>query len=323
MKLSNHQRLYDTKDKPHSKQPSTDVDDSPALSQFTTSTRLLSKRKQLLDVQSALNTKRNEFSDRLSLIKNKEKGLAEERDRLTGYIMDLDKFIRENEMRKERAEEKERAEMKTGVQLSSQINDLLTTISQKEQQLESKKHTLETKYKRYHRYLQDVVSQSQGQDNLDEVEVLMKRYNSLWDHHIELTTNAQILNDRRIEQEHQLNRYEKTKKAEIINSNMNIAKLNRLLEEQSARTSQAQKQMEEGQSKSSYGKVVTGQVEMACKNLYRRVSSFSKLQSKTREAEEDGDLEKMMERIRIKVKDFGVIKDLVEEKMQETGSSPK
>jgi len=271
-------------------------------------------------VQSALNTKRNEFSERLALIKEKEHSLGDERDRLTGYIMELDKFIRENEMRKERAEEKERAEVKAGVHISSQINDLLSTIAKKEEQMESKRFRLEKRYKRYHKYLQDVVAQARGQENLDEVEVLMKRYNSLEMHNIELRNDVKRLHELKTQYEKELKKYKDSKKAEIINANMNIAKLNRLLEEQIARTSQAQKQMEEGQSKSSYGKVVTGQVEMACKNLYRRVTTFTKLQSKTREAEEDGDIDKMLERIRIKVVDFGIIKDRVEEKLAEAAS---
>lgn len=318
--LSNHKRIYKKDQKKEisdSQKALDDFNNSPELAQFTTSTRLLAKRKELLDVQSALNTKRKEFDERLTMIKDKELNLAKERDRLTGHIMELDKFIRENEMKKERAEEKERTEVKSGVQLSAQINELVTLIGKKDEELMERRQLLEKKYNRYHKYLQDVVTQSRGQENLDEVEVLMKRYTSLRDHNIELRQNAQNLNDRRIQQEQELKKYNDTKKAEIINFNMNIAKLNRILEEQNVQTSQSQKQMEEGQIKSSYSKVVTGQVEMACKNLYRRVSNFSRLQSKTREAEEDGDLDKMLERIRIKVEDFGIIKEKVDELIAE------
>lgn len=61
---------------------------------FSAATKLLEKRKEMLNVQTALQEKRLEFHSRLQQIKDRERQLASQRNELTDNIIELDKFIR-------------------------------------------------------------------------------------------------------------------------------------------------------------------------------------------------------------------------------------
>lgn|SRR5690606_32071949 len=64
------------------------------LSSFTEATKLLEKRKEMVEVQNQLEAKREEIAQRLELIKKKEKSLEEKRNALTDDLIQLDKSIR-------------------------------------------------------------------------------------------------------------------------------------------------------------------------------------------------------------------------------------
>jgi uncharacterized coiled-coil DUF342 family protein len=66
-------------------------DDS--VNSFTAATRLLEKRREMLEVQQTLRSKRDEYNERLDKIKNKEDNLTHKRVELTENIIQLDKFI--------------------------------------------------------------------------------------------------------------------------------------------------------------------------------------------------------------------------------------
>ena len=57
-------------------------------------TRLLEKRKEMLEIQSTLESKRDEFRDRMSHTKKKESDLSVKRDEMTENLIKLEKFIR-------------------------------------------------------------------------------------------------------------------------------------------------------------------------------------------------------------------------------------
>jgi hypothetical protein len=64
-----------------------------SISSFTAATRLLEKRKEMLEVQSTLRSKRDEYGERMDKIKSKESHLSSKRIELTENIIQLDKFI--------------------------------------------------------------------------------------------------------------------------------------------------------------------------------------------------------------------------------------
>ena len=68
-------------------------DDQYTVNTFTAATRLLEKRREMLEVHNTLKSKRDEFQERLRTIKEKEASLSHKRNELTDNIIELDKFI--------------------------------------------------------------------------------------------------------------------------------------------------------------------------------------------------------------------------------------
>ncbi len=72
---------------------SLDEEDNDKVTTFTAATRLLEKRKEMMDVHGALKAKKEEYHIRLKAIKEKERQLGKKRNDLTDNIIELDKFI--------------------------------------------------------------------------------------------------------------------------------------------------------------------------------------------------------------------------------------
>ncbi len=70
-----------------------DEEDNDKVTTFTAATRLLEKRKEMMDVHGALKAKKEEYHIRLKAIKEKERQLGKKRNDLTDNIIELDKFI--------------------------------------------------------------------------------------------------------------------------------------------------------------------------------------------------------------------------------------
>src|SRR5690348_3225599 len=75
---------------------STDLPEEDSVSSFNAATRLLEKRKEMLEVQHTLRSKRDEYGERLDKIRKKERNLSNKRLELTENIIQLDKFIAVN-----------------------------------------------------------------------------------------------------------------------------------------------------------------------------------------------------------------------------------
>mmetsp|Transcript_10724 Transcript_10724/g.15687 ORF Transcript_10724/g.15687 Transcript_10724/m.15687 type:complete len:320 (+) Transcript_10724:65-1024(+) len=283
------------------------------LSNFSAETRLLEKRKEMLDMQSALETKRKEYESKLNSLQSREQHIADERNKLTDNIVELDKFIRENEMRKERAEQKQRIEEKARKTAETKIAQLENMIEDMEQSLQSKKRLLAEKYSKYHRYLQKVVYQTRGQDNPDEVELLMKRFDSLKGHNRELTRDFENLRNRVNAEEKHLIHFKDSKNAEVINFNKDIAHLKRSLESTTQSQKHTQKRVEEKIGKLNRDQVISGQVYRACEALFERTTTVSNTFKRNRfEGSGPPPIEKQLNVIKNLFSDFSEIKRLID-----------
>lgn len=61
---------------------------------LSTATRLLTRRKEVVQMQQVLHEKREEYNKRIQDIKERERQLSMQRNELTDNIIELDKFIK-------------------------------------------------------------------------------------------------------------------------------------------------------------------------------------------------------------------------------------
>jgi septal ring factor EnvC (AmiA/AmiB activator) len=156
-----------------------DSDEDFTVNSFTAATRLLEKRKEMLEIQGTLKAKRDEFQDRLKKIKRKERQLSEKRNELTDNIIELDKFIGDNEIKRTRADQKQKKEEEDKMKGEDTIKLLKLDIERQKR----KRAALAEKVKRdskYHNYLKQVAILRGGEDP-ENVEAIIKRYGTLED----------------------------------------------------------------------------------------------------------------------------------------------
>ena len=96
---------------------------SLALEHVSPATRLLEKRRQMFEVQEALNSQKEEFSRREDAFRRREEGLRRRDLELQESLIKFNKFLQENESKRNRAlkritDEKKQREQKHRGQIS-------------------------------------------------------------------------------------------------------------------------------------------------------------------------------------------------------------
>ncbi|KAL0479149.1 hypothetical protein AKO1_008006 [Acrasis kona] len=239
---------------------------------FSAATSLLEKRKEMLEVQQTLRSKREEYGERLDKIKTKEKDLSQKRVELTENIIQLDKFIADNEIKTTRAKQKKDTEKKLREGNEAEIDTLKGSIQNFENECLKKHKVLEERDSKYHRFLQHVVT-LRGDENPEEVDRVIGRYDTLSGNNEELKKDKQaleqeLLNMKKIDKE-----FKETKKTYLIELNHKISTLSKRLEKEIEKNNKIKDEAEEAIERSNKTKVTLGQLEMACQNLYTRVTS--------------------------------------------------
>merc|ERR1719440_764016 len=97
-------------------------DDLPAASQ---STLLLQKRKEMQEVQQQLDRKKEEFRARMQRCQEKEVDLAARQEDIKEQVRKFDKFLKDNDAKRVRADRKVQEEKKALVQKENDKTELL------------------------------------------------------------------------------------------------------------------------------------------------------------------------------------------------------
>ena len=95
-------------DSTHSGQNESTIEDSfidPAaiLNNACTATRIMEKRRQLMDLEDALDAQKDEFARKVETLKRREDALRKKDLRLQESLIKFNKFLQENENKRTRA----------------------------------------------------------------------------------------------------------------------------------------------------------------------------------------------------------------------------
>jgi vacuolar-type H+-ATPase subunit I/STV1 len=139
-------------------------------------TRLLEKRRQMFEVQEALNSQKEEFGRREDAFRRREDGLRRKDLELQESLIKYNKFLQEIEQKRIRASKRIAEEKKQREILEAKIKVLETTYKGTLEEETKKKAELE-KNQKYQNYLEGVVDQnSKFFKNIPDV---LKRYDDL------------------------------------------------------------------------------------------------------------------------------------------------
>ncbi|KAG7386178.1 Coiled-coil domain-containing protein 42 [Phytophthora boehmeriae] len=240
------------------------------LDHVSPATRLLEKRRQMFEVQEALDAQKEEFARREDAFHRREEGLRKKDLELQESLIKFNKFLQENESKRNRAVKRASDEVKqrmTKEQEVARLQTQLTVLQQESDALGAQvRHHL--KYTRYLELVQEAVP-----EDYPEVSDLVNRYRTLRETNHDLTRN-QIAHEEESESKRlEFSAFQKERANEILTFNNRIASLQRELEREELQAVRLQHETDAILRVTTQKTLALGQIIMAIGNLLQRCTS--------------------------------------------------
>lgn len=204
-------------------------------------TRLLEKRRQMFEVQEALNSQNEEFARREDAFRRREEGLRRKDLELQESLIKFNKFLQENESKRNRALKRAADERKQRELKEAEIKRLEAQLREKMTEEQTLKIKVSANLK-YQEFLENVVLQMTK--DFPEVADILNRYNTLRDVNEDLN-RKKILEDELTENEQR--RFASLRKEmenKILNGSNDIAEKQVLLEQSQIKTKKLQSEID-------------------------------------------------------------------------------
>eukprot|EP01112_Ceratiomyxa_fruticulosa_P007693 TRINITY_DN1995_c0_g1_i2.p1 TRINITY_DN1995_c0_g1~~TRINITY_DN1995_c0_g1_i2.p1 ORF type:complete len:317 (-),score=64.19 TRINITY_DN1995_c0_g1_i2:129-1079(-) len=237
-------------------------------SEFTTpASWLLEKKKEIAEVQSALEAQKDEYEVRQSVLKQRDETLQHRGHSLQESFLKFNRFLLDNDTKRAKAErriveEKGQQEIK-----EVELGSMMEVLRKLEIDREEKSKLLES-MTMYQKYLQTVVEST---EEFKEVKTLIERWGTLQQTTQQLQkTTAQHLQDTETARVSLL-RYSEEKTNEILDLDNKIAKLQQTLESIQEKVRLGQAENDETSESAVEKCLQIGQIRMAIDNIFRQV----------------------------------------------------
>ena len=230
-------------------------------------TRLLEKRRQMFEVQEALNSQKDEFNRREDAYRRREDGLRRKDLELQESLIKFNKFLQENESKRNRALRRAAEERKQQDQKDIEIKKLEKQLQEKLLEEGLLKDEVE-KNLQFQEYLENVC-QSMSK-YFPEISDILSRYKTLRDANVQLLQTKAQDDEERDTQEREYNVFKKEKENQLLNQNNEIAEMQIKLEKSIAATMELQRSID-GQFHVASDKALTlGTVLSSASNVLNR-----------------------------------------------------
>lgn len=241
------------------------------LEHVSPATRLLEKRRQMFEVQEALESQKQEFARKEEVFKRREEGLKKKDLELQESLIRFSKFLQENDSKKTRAEKKAADEIKLRLQKEGEIEGLQSQLAELTQ-FKLQTYDVVEKNLRYQKYLEMVLDQA---DEYHEITDLLMRYLTLEATNNDLREHARACADKNEQTREDLQRYTKMKTDEILNLNNKISRLKKDLEGRERNVLNEASKRDYALQTASQKTLEHGQVVMSSDNIFQRCRARS------------------------------------------------
>lgn len=221
----------------------------------------------MFEVQEALNSQKEEFSRREDAFRRREDGLRRKDLELQESLIKFNKFLQENESKRNRALKRAADEKKQRESKEGEIRRLEAQLKSKLQEEKLLKGELERNIK-YQDYLENVVQTMSKY--FPEVSDVLNRYKTLKD------ANAYLLEKQMAEEaaqegtQREFSQYRKSKENQILNNNNEIAEMQVQYEQRKTKTQALQGEIDTHLHEASDKALVLGQILSAVTNMLER-----------------------------------------------------
>jgi DNA repair exonuclease SbcCD ATPase subunit len=250
------------------------------LEDVSPATRLLEKRRQMFEVQEALETQKEEFARREELFKRREDALRKQDLELQQQLIRFNKFLQENDSKTARADKKAKEETHLRQQKEQEILEKTRELEELVNKKDEMKAILD-KNLVYEKYLTSVVEEA---DDFQEIGELLKRHETLKAHHRDLQERAEevaLLND---QYRNELQAYMKEGQDTKLKGHNDIAQYQKLKEQEELKSLVADNSREGFLDESAKRVLECGKCQMVITNLYERSRSNVLVKGKVKSA---------------------------------------
>ena len=239
------------------------------VTQTTQSTLLLKKRKEMREVDDALDFMKEEFRKRMDAVSERQIEFEKRKKEMKESVTKFEKFIKENEAKRKRAETKFKTEQKAREGYTEKEKDQRADLQEyvaESKKLEERLHML----LRYQSYLESVIAPGSNDNDFEDIGEVLSRYQTL------LTANTDLQNhqsngeeDFDTERKHNADELEKAQNDILVNNSI-IHEKQKKNETLKKETSELGAEIESYESQKRSTKTEHGQVVMSVKNLHKR-----------------------------------------------------
>jgi len=229
-------------------------------------TRLLEKRRQMYEVQDALENQKARFAREEETFRKKEEQLRAKDLQLQHQLFRFNKFLQDNEAKRRRAESRAADEAAQIKAREEEIRDLETQLEESKEQCAELDNEV-TRNMKYEDFL-DVVKDSCQE--YTEIQDLVTRYETLELAHKDLM-EIQTQSDYKIESlRNEYQTYQKDTDMEMLAMTNKVAKLQTERDEVTRERDQLGRQLDEASHEDCKHSLKFGQILMSVENLYLR-----------------------------------------------------
>eukprot|EP00742_Colponemidia_sp_Colp-10_P002051 GILJ01002191.1.p1 GENE.GILJ01002191.1~~GILJ01002191.1.p1 ORF type:complete len:411 (-),score=78.87 GILJ01002191.1:136-1368(-) len=238
------------------------------------STLLLKKEKEAREVEQQLERIREEVNRRMHLCELRQKEFEAKQQEMREQVAKFERFILENDLKRQRAEQRLRGEMEASKKKSQEIQELRDRLDDLRNQ-QMKQESMLDRYRVYSRYLEQTATTAEEEFQGD-IETLVNRYNTLAEGNRELRTSVDGASAAADDIRQNLINLQKETQNEILVNNATIHRHQMQIEKIQNQSAIIESQLETRIASSKLRTADVGQVQMSIKNLFSRVVSCNK-----------------------------------------------
>jgi len=237
------------------------------------STLLLKKKKETNEIDEALAQMKDEFRLRMEACGIREEEIKRKEEEMKDQVTKFQKFLRENDAKRARAESKAKTEVKLRVQHEKSLRLLLQQLRQMNLEREALKRELDH-LEKYHVFLDSVVEVSEGE--YEEIVDLLNRYKTLAQTNKDLTVSVKEHEAEMDGIRSQLNQLKQETQNQLLVKNSAIHTKQKTLESLRAASMKKYNERDVGERITKDFRRESGQVLASIKNLHARCLESSK-----------------------------------------------
>ncbi|KAK9839645.1 hypothetical protein WJX81_002971 [Elliptochloris bilobata] len=241
------------------------------LEHVSPATRLLEKRRQIFEVQEALEQQKQDYARKEEVFRRREEGLKKKDLELQASLIRFSKFLQENDAKRARALRKAADERKQRDEKQRELDALLETTSALKAQREQAQAQLQRNL-RFQHYLEAVL---EAADEFHEIPDIIARHAMLEALQGDLRRQQHAAAEAAEAAKAELHAFVKAKGSEILGLNNALVRLKKEVEEREAAASAAGVQRDARLQAAATAALEHGQVCTSAASLFHRVRGCS------------------------------------------------